>query len=306
MKLATFAHGSNAGVGVVEGTRILDCAAAWRQFGRGAAPADMLQLIAGGAAALAELARVLDAAKGAADNSALWLPLANVQLKAPIPRPRKNVFCVGRNYKAHIEEGARALGREVMFPPVPEFFSKPPTAVIGPGEDIRINASQMAKLDYEVELAFVISRTARDVAVSAGLDAIFGYTILNDVSARDVQLQHGQWFKGKALDASCPLGPWIVTRDEFGDPSGHRILLRVNGQTRQDSNTSDMLFGCAAIVASLSEGLTLEPGDIVATGTPSGVALGMTPQVWLRPGDLVEAEIEGIGVLSNTVATWRA
>lgn len=305
MKLATFTHAEKTGVGIVDGAQILDCAAACRKFGRGTAPADMLELIAGGKPAMEQLKSVLAEAKRSPNEPGLWMPLTQVRLLAPIPRPRKNVFCVGRNYKAHIEEGARALGREVVFPPVPEFFSKPPTSVIGHDGDVRINASQMAKLDYEVELSFVIGQTARDVPVNAALDVIFGYTIVNDISVRDIQMRHGQWFKGKGLDTSCPMGPWIVTSDEFKNPSGHRISLRVNGQTRQDSNTADMLFGCAEIVASLSEGLTLEPGDVVATGTPSGVALGMTPQVWLKSGDVVEAEIEGVGVLRNRIAEWR-
>jgi 2-keto-4-pentenoate hydratase/2-oxohepta-3-ene-1,7-dioic acid hydratase in catechol pathway len=304
MKLATFTHAEKTGVGIVDGARILDYAAACRKFGRGTAPADMLELIAGGKSAMDQLKSAHDEAKRSPNDAALWVPLTQVQLKAPIPRPRKNVFCVGRNYKAHIEEGARALGREVVFPAVPEFFSKPPTTVVGHDADVQINASQMAKLDYEVELAFVIGQTARDVPANAALDAIFGYTIVNDISVRDIQMRHGQWFKGKGLDTSCPMGPWIVTSDEFKNPSGHRISLRVNGQTRQDSNTADMLFGCAEIVASLSEGLTLEPGDVVATGTPSGVALGMTPQIWLKSGDIVEAEIEGIGVVRNRITEW--
>jgi 2-keto-4-pentenoate hydratase/2-oxohepta-3-ene-1,7-dioic acid hydratase in catechol pathway len=304
MKLATFTHAEKTGVGIVDGAQILDYAAACRKFGRDTAPADMLELIAGGKPAMEQLKSVLDEAKRSPSDSGLWMPLTQVSLMAPIPRPRKNVFCVGRNYKAHIEEGARALGREVVFPPVPEFFSKPPTSVIGHEGDVRINKSQMAKLDYEVELAFVIGPTVRDVPVNAALNVIFGYTIVNDISVRDIQMRHGQWFKGKGLDTSCPMGPWIVTSDEFKNPSGHRISLRVNGQTRQDSNTADMLFGCAEIVVSLSEGLTLEPGDVVATGTPSGVALGMTPQVWLKSGDIVEAEIEGIGVVRNRITEW--
>ena len=215
MKLATFTHAEKTGVGIVDGTQILDYAAACRKFGRDTAPADMLELIAGGKPTMEQLKSVLDEAKRSPSDSGLWMPLTQVRLMAPIPRPRKNVFCVGRNYKAHIEEGARALGREVVFPPVPEFFSKPPTSVIGHEGDVRINKSQMAKLDYEVELAFVIGPTVRDVPVNAALNVIFGYTIVNDISVRDIQMRHGQWFKGKGLDTSCPMGPWIVTSDEF-------------------------------------------------------------------------------------------
>jgi 2-keto-4-pentenoate hydratase/2-oxohepta-3-ene-1,7-dioic acid hydratase in catechol pathway len=150
-------------------------------------------------------------------------------------------------------------------------------------------------------LAFVVGCRVKDIAVADALDAIFGFTIVNDVTARDLQVSHGQWFKGKGLDGSCPMGPWIVTADEFDVRRGHRISLRVNGEQRQDSNTSDMLFDCAQILSSLSGGMTLEPGDVVATGTPAGVGMGLEPQQWLKPGDVIEADIEGIGVLRNTV-----
>jgi 2-keto-4-pentenoate hydratase/2-oxohepta-3-ene-1,7-dioic acid hydratase in catechol pathway len=296
VKFATFDRGGKPALGIIEGDAILDLQAAG-----GSAPASMMELIAGGARTLDQ---VREAARGAGarkGDGSVWKPLASTRLLAPIPRPTKNVFCVGRNYKLHIEEGARAHGREPTFPKVPEFFSKPPTAVIGHDADIRWDSKATQKLDYEVELAIVIGRTCRDLPKGKTMDAVFGYTIVNDVSARDLQTAHGQWFKGKGLDTFCPVGPYIVTADEFGNPSGHRIGLRVNGETRQDSNTSDLLFDCDAILEALSASLTLEPGDVVATGTPSGVALGMTPQKWLLDGDVVEAEVEGIGVLRNTV-----
>jgi len=226
--------------------------------------------------------------------------LSEVTLHAPIPRPTRNVFCVGRNYKLHIEEGARANGIPVKFPPVPEFFSKPPTAVIGPGAEVRL-PSVTRQLDYEVELAIVIGRNCRDVSAAQARGCILGYTIVNDITARDLQRAHGQWFKGKGLDTTCPMGPWIVTADAFDVDQPHRIWLDVNGERRQDSVTSDMLFDCAAIVASLSQGMTLEAGDVIATGTPSGVGLGLDPQVWLKDGDVVEAGIDGIGSIVNTV-----
>lgn len=262
-------------------------------------PGDMLSFIAAGSSALASARRALDTALNAKD--ATWRTIDQVRLRAPIPLPRKNVFCVGRNYKAHIIEGARARGREVVFPPVPEFFSKPPTTVIGPGDEIHLDTRWTQQLDYEVELAAVIGARCRDLTPEKALEAVFGYTIVNDVSARDAQQAHGQWFKGKSFDTYCPIGPCIVTADEFGDPSGHRLSLKVNGEVRQDSNTADMLFNLPQILASLSSGITLEPGDIIATGTPSGVALGMSPQRWLQDGDLVEAEVEGIGRLQNRV-----
>jgi 2-keto-4-pentenoate hydratase/2-oxohepta-3-ene-1,7-dioic acid hydratase in catechol pathway len=300
MRLVTHSKAGAACLGIVVGDRVLDVADAAARFGQGGAATSLLALIEGGAAALTAVRNLPELAAGVAD---LWTPLDTAELLAPIPRPAKNVFCVGRNYKAHIEEGARARGVPVTFPTVPEYFSKPPTSVIGHGADIRLDTRLTQQLDYEVELAIVVGRTCRDLPVGEAMSAVFGYTVLNDISARDLQRKHGQWFKGKGLDTYCPVGPWVVTADAFGDPAGHRISLRVNGETRQDSTTSDLLFDCATIVSVLSQGLTLEAGDIIATGTPAGVALGMTPQAWLTDGDVVEAEVEGIGILRNTVRT---
>jgi 2-keto-4-pentenoate hydratase/2-oxohepta-3-ene-1,7-dioic acid hydratase in catechol pathway len=297
MRIATFLHNGRQSVGTVENEAVLDLAAA---LGGSAAPTSMHELIAGGDAVLDRVREALASAKKSQDKN-LWRPLAECRLAAPIPRPTKNVFCVGRNYKLHIEEGARARGQQPTYPPVPEFFSKPPTAVIGHEDEVRVAARITQQLDYEVELAIVIGKTCRDVKKSEAAGVVFGYTVLNDVTARDLQRAHGQWFKGKGLDTSCPIGPWIVTADEFGPPSGKRITLRVNGETRQDSNSSDMLFDCDTIIESLSAGLTLEPGDIICTGTPSGVGFGMEPQSFLQEGDVMEAEVEGIGVLRNTV-----
>lgn len=293
MKFVTFRTSGETRLGVLDTKKgILDltkCAPGL--------PRDMLGLIEGGESALAAVRRAV-AAAGAGEA---WLPLDGTPLAAPIPHPRKNVFCVGRNYKLHIIEMARARGVEPSFPPVPEFFSKPCTTVIGPEDGIERHAEHTQNLDYEVELAVVIGRRVRDLRADEALGAVFGYTIVNDVTARDAQRAHGQWFKGKSYDTFCPMGPSIVTADEFGDPSGHRISLKVNGETRQDSNTADLLFGVPQILASLSAALTLEPGDIIATGTPSGVAQGMTPQKWLQPGDVVEAALDGVGILRNRV-----
>jgi 2-keto-4-pentenoate hydratase/2-oxohepta-3-ene-1,7-dioic acid hydratase in catechol pathway len=293
MRIATFSHNGREGVGIVENDRILDLAAA-----RSSAPQSVRELIAGGDAALRTAREIAVAAK---EDRSPWRPLAECRLLAPIPRPQKNVFCVGRNYKLHIDEGARARGVEPTYPKVPEFFTKAPTAVIGHEDEVRVSRNVTAQLDYEVELAIVIGATCRDVKKGEAHTVVFGFTVLNDFTARDLQRGHGQWFKGKSLDTTCPIGPWIVTADEFGDPTGHRITLRVNGETRQDSNTADMLFGADDIIASLSAGLMLEPGDIIGTGTPSGVGMGLEPQVWLQDGDVVEAEIEGIGILRNMV-----
>ncbi|MBS7700166.1 MULTISPECIES: fumarylacetoacetate hydrolase family protein [unclassified Chelatococcus] len=305
MRLATFIGDDGPRLGLVSGSTILDLKDGYARFLDRPCPASMIELIEGGAATRVDVDTVLEASHVERSHGNLWRDIAHVRLLSPIPRPRKNVVCVGRNYKLHIEEGARARGAAPVFPEVPEFFTKPPSSVIGPEEDIRLDTIVTKKLDYEVELAFIIGKHCRDVSAAEAADVIFGYTILNDVTARDLQCAHGQWFKGKALDSSCPIGPVIVTADEFGPPAGHALSLRVNGEPRQSSSTDDMLFDCAAIVASLSAGMTLEPGDIVTTGTPSGVGLGMSPQVWLREGDVVEAEIAGIGILRNTVRQVR-
>jgi len=300
MRLATYSVEDRETIGVVLEDGMVDLQAAFAAAGLGAPPADMLALIAGGPAVLEDVRTAVKAVTGAARR-----PLSSVRLLAPIPHPRKNVFCVGRNYKLHIEEGARARGVEPSFPTVPEFFSKPPTTVIGPDAEIRLDSALTRQLDYEVELAIVIGVTCRDVAPEAVDEVIFGYTIANDVTARDLQRAHGQWFKGKSLDTTLPCGPWIVTRDAFGDPAAHRLSLTVNGEGRQDSTIADMLFDCREIVASLSAGLTLEPGDIICTGTPSGVGLGLSPQSFLKHGDVVECAIDGIGRLQNHVVDVR-
>jgi len=294
VKLVTFVVNGKERLGIWSERGILDLNAAAPSL-----PADMVSFIAAGPDALKSARAALDAA--AKSPQTKWLSVDAVKLAAPVPHPRKNVFCVGRNYKAHIIEGARARGREPSFPPVPEFFTKPTTAVIGHDDEVHLDTRHTKQLDYEIELAIVIGKRCRDLSVADALSAVFGYTIVNDVSARELQAAHGQWFKGKGLDTSCPMGPCITTADEFGNPSGHRLVLTVNGETRQDSNTSDLLFGVPEIVSSLCGGLTLEPGDVIATGTPSGVALGMTPQKWLQDGDVIVADIEGIGKLRNRV-----
>lgn len=294
MKIASIATDGGARPAIVRDDRILPLSSGWK--GGAPAPGSVLDIIADAGTFTAVRQHAESAPPG------MWLPLAEARLLAPIPRPRKNVFCVGRNYKLHIEEGARARGIEVSYPKVPEFFTKPPTAVIGTGGDI-ILPPITTKLDYEVELAFVIGRTERNIAAADALGHIFGFMVLNDVTARDLQREHGQWFKGKALDNSCPTGPWIVTSDEFDVRADHRLWLTVNGELRQDAFISDMVFDCARILESLSAGLTLEAGDIVTTGTPSGVGMGLEPQTWLQPGDVVEAGIDGIGSISNRVVT---
>ena len=227
---------------------------------------------------------------------------AAVQLLAPIPRTRKNVFCVGRNYVDHVKEGARFPGAaEVKLPEVPQFFTKAPTAINAPGGPVRLDEGLTKLLDYEVELAVVIGKAGRDIPKERAYEHVFGYTIANDITARDLQRRHDQWFKGKSLDTSLPLGPWIVDAEEIGDPTTLELSLTVNGQERQRANASMMIFDIPTIIASLSAGMTLEPGDIIATGTPSGVGYAMTPPQGLKDGDVVVARIDRIGELVSPI-----
>jgi len=266
-----------------------------------AVPASVLDVIRGGAAILDACATIAREA-GAGRMDSACLPAAGIALLAPIPRPLKNVFCVGSNYRAHVTEASRAQKKEDKVPEHPVFFTKPPTAVIGPGGTIRRDPGISEKMDYEVELGVVIGKPGRDISQAKAIDHIFGFTIINDITARDVQRRHGgQFLKGKGLDTTCPLGPEIVTLDELPNFENLRISLKVNDQVRQDGNTDSMIFSIARLLESLSEGMTLEPGDLLATGTPSGVGYAMDPPCFLQNGDKVTCEIEGIGRLENTV-----
>ena len=227
--------------------------------------------------------------------------LSSVALLAPIV-PRKNVFCVGKNYADHAAEIAKAGGVAVEQAEVPTFFTKAPTAIADPGATLHLDGTISQKYDWEAELAVVIGTRCRDVAEADALGVVFGYTCLTDVTARDLQKRHSQWFKGKSLDDTCPIGPWIVTADEIPDPQALDIALRIDGTTKQSSDTSKMIFGVRAIIASLSRGMTLEPGDVIATGTPDGVGMGRTPPEFLRNGNAVAVEIARIGVLRNSIA----
>ena len=232
------------------------------------------------------------------------VPLASLKLLAPIV-PRRNVFAVGWNYAEHFAEGKdfRAASAPQEIPAHPALFSKNPLAIVGPDAPVRHPAPISDQLDYEVELAVVVGRAGRDIPERDALGHVFGYTIANDVSVRDVQRtwHGGQWFKGKNFDTHLPLGPWIVTADEIPDPQALRLTTRVNGAMKQDSNTKHMVFPVARIIAELSAGLTLQPGDVIITGTPEGVGMGRKPPEWLKPGDVMELEIERIGVLRNKI-----
>ena len=229
------------------------------------------------------------------------LPLDAVELLAPIPRPRQDVICLGINYKAHADEAAGYDAAFITEKPIPIYFSKRVCEAVAPGGMIQSHPGLVERLDYEAELAVIIGKTAKNVSAEQAEDYIFGYTILNDVSARVLQTAHKQWYFGKSLDGFTPIGPCIVTADEISFPPALPIRARVNGELRQDSTTDLLITGIADIIAELSSGMTLLPGTIIATGTPAGVGMGFDPPKFLRSGDVVECEIEGIGVLRNTV-----
>lgn len=229
------------------------------------------------------------------------VPLRDVTLDAPV-RPARNVFCVGRNYLEHAKEGARAAGRELKLPDVPTFFTKAPSAIAAPDATLHLQADVSNEYDFEAELAVVIGSRCKNVREEDAHAVIFGYTAFNDVTARDLQRAHGQWFKGKSLDDGAPMGPWIVSADEIGDPHALSIAFRLNGIEKQRSTTAQMIFRIPRLIAELSKGMTLEPGDVIATGTPEGVGFARTPPEFLKNGDVMEVEIEKIGELRNRIA----
>jgi 2-keto-4-pentenoate hydratase/2-oxohepta-3-ene-1,7-dioic acid hydratase in catechol pathway len=227
--------------------------------------------------------------------------IAEVQLAAPIPRPHKNIVCLGHNYAEHAQESNAARGLSTSTAEPVAVFTKAPTSVNGPYSDIVIDPAVSEQVDWEVELAVIIGKGGRHIREEDALTHVFGYTVLNDVSARDIQFRHKQFFLGKSLDGYCPMGPWIITADEIPDPQQLPIRLKVNGEVKQESNTSQMISSVAQTIALLSTSMTLEPGDIIATGTPSGVGFARKPPEFLHAGDVMETEIDGIGVLRNTI-----
>jgi 2-keto-4-pentenoate hydratase/2-oxohepta-3-ene-1,7-dioic acid hydratase in catechol pathway len=285
MKVMTFHKGSGTGLGVVEGDEVVDLAAA----DAAGVPKDMLALISGGAAAQAAVKTALAKAPASAR-----LPLVAIKPALPIVKPPKFV-CVGLNYAEHAKEGGHAI------PTYPSFFLRVDTSLIPAGASVVLPKCSN-QLDYECELTIVIGKGGRHIPEARALEHVFGYTLFNDVSVRDYQRKTSQWTAGKNFDGTGPLGPHIVTADELPPgASGLRIRTRVNGETMQDSNTSDMIFSTARTIAILSEIMTLEPGDMIATGTPSGVAHARKPPAWMKAGDTVEVEVERIGVLRNPV-----
>ena len=280
---------------VVDGSTVIDLRRALA--GAITVPERLIDYIAAGPA-LHESVR--DAVAGAgAWPSDVAFPLADVTLRAPL-RPGK-IVGVGLNYVEHVEESSRTLDTAKELPTRPVLFSKPGTAVVGPGEPIQHNGAMTQQLDWECELAVVMGQVARNVPEAQALDYVFGYSIVNDISARD-QRRSGQWFFSKGQDSYAPFGPMIVTTDEITDPHTLRLSLTVNGDQRQDGNSRHMLFKIPVLIADITSGVTLEPGDVIATGSPQGVGAAMDPPTFLQPGDVVACTIEGIGTLENPVA----
>jgi 2-keto-4-pentenoate hydratase/2-oxohepta-3-ene-1,7-dioic acid hydratase in catechol pathway len=298
MKLVSVEKAGRVFAGLWLESKVLDLAAAARAAGESGDFSSVLAIIRGGTGALAGLRRI---EARAAELQAALLAAGEVQVLAPIPQPVRNVICVGRNYAEHVKEGYGVFGRDPKLPTVPQFFTKATHTINAPGGNVRLDASLTALLDYEVELALVIGQGGRDIPASQALAHVWGYMVANDFSARDLQRRHDQWFKGKSLDGTCPIGPWIIDRESLGEVGTLELTLSVNGEERQRDRAASMIFDIPTIIASLSAGMTLEPGDIVSTGTPSGVGFAMQPPQALKAGDLVVARIDRIGELRNRI-----
>ena len=256
---------------------------------------DMVSLIELGAEGLSQ-------AREHVNQANEGIALDDVNLLAPIPRPVRNIMCLGKNYAAHAVESHRARGEKVELPQFPLIFTKATTAVNGPFDEIPYDPGISTKIDYEAELAVIIGQDGRNISREEALSYVYGYTVMNDVTARDLQRQHKQFFKGKSLDGSAPLGPWIVTADEIDDPQNLQVTCAVNGVQKQEGHTSQMIFSIAETIYQLSKGMTLLAGDIIATGTPSGVGFARTPPEYLKPGDEIVCTVERIGSIRNRIA----
>lgn len=229
------------------------------------------------------------------------IPAQEVKLIAPIPEPLRSVICLGKNYKEHVNEVASLSEKIEDIPKYPIYFEKMVDRCPGDGEIIPSHIENTEFLDYEVELAIIIGKEGKNIPIEKAEEYIFGYTILNDISARDIQKKHIQWFRGKSFDGTCPMGPWIVHRSEFEFPPKLKIESYINGELRQSGNTGNLIFDIPYIISDFSKGITLKPGDIISTGTPAGVGMGFNPPKTLKPGDTVKCVIEGIGALTNIV-----
>ena len=286
MRIATFQHRGRRQVGLVseDGSTVSPFPLSEARSQRGA------------------LALIEDRASGAAwPQAGAAMQLSEVTLEAPLPLPRRNLFCVGRNYHAHAKElsGSVFKNNTAKADGWPIVFTKVPECVVGPQDEVRLpDESVSAQIDYEAELAVVIGKGGRNIARDAAMSHVFGYTIVNDVTARDVQMRHQQWDLGKSFDTFCPMGPWIVSADAL-DGTRTRVRCWVNGELRQDGQTADFIFDIPSLIEACSRGITLYPGDVIATGTPAGVGMGMSPPQYLKAGDTVRIEIDGLGSLEN-------
>jgi 2-keto-4-pentenoate hydratase/2-oxohepta-3-ene-1,7-dioic acid hydratase in catechol pathway len=295
MRLVTFsdAQGMRVGVHDAASDTVVDLAAGSRL------PRDMTQFVALGKNGVQRARRALKSGEAR-------LPAASVKLHAPFPRPAKNILCVGKNYHDHAREfhasGFDASAGKDAIPEVPIMFTKWPNSVIGPGEPIPSANDYTSSTDYEGELTVVIGAGGRNIAQKDAYDHVYGYTIVNDVTARTLQNRHKQWFLGKSLDGFCPMGPCIVTADEVDDVTQLRLLTKVNGEVRQDAYVSQLIFDIPTLIETLSRAMTLEPGDLIATGTCAGVGIGFDPPRFLKPGDVVSITIDPIGTLENPVS----
>jgi 2-keto-4-pentenoate hydratase/2-oxohepta-3-ene-1,7-dioic acid hydratase in catechol pathway len=302
MKFLNFHHLNGPRLGaLIADSHLLDLTAVWPVQ---PAPTSIDELIGGGSTALAQAKQAIQESSDAIARGTLThtTPYASALILPPVALTGRNVFNVGRNYRDHIIEGNLANGRPAdAFPKAIEFFTKPRTALVGHRASVLRHAQLTNSLDYEVELAIIIGKGGRDIPTLQAHEHVFGYTILNDVTARDLQRLHGQWFKGKSLDTSCPLGPVVVHASAIGDPDNLNLSLDVDGEERQNDNTKSMIFNVATIISQLSAGMTLLPGDVIATGTPKGVGFAQHPPRCLQVGQIVRARIEGIGELSNTI-----
>lgn len=300
MRYLTFslAHDPAPRLGVLHDTAIVDVESLASVAAR-SLPRTLTALIREGAGAWRDVADFLDGELPRGTGARY--SAGEIRWHAPIPRVAKNIVCLGLNYASHAAESARARGRDAKMPQTPVFFTKAPTTINGPFDVVPWDRSVTEQVDWEAELGVIIGTGGRNITRARALEHVFGYTAINDFTARDLQQRHLQWFKGKSLDGFCPMGPVVVTADEFGDPQAKRIALRVNGVVKQDGNTRDMIFPVDAIIEALSHGLTLEAGDVISTGTPDGVGMGRTPPEYLQDGDRVETEIQGIGTMRNTI-----
>jgi 2-keto-4-pentenoate hydratase/2-oxohepta-3-ene-1,7-dioic acid hydratase in catechol pathway len=286
MRIATYLADGLRQVGLVspDGLTVTPLALTPDQADRGAL--SIIEMLAAG--------ETLPATTGSA------LQVADVELDAPLPRPRRNLWCVGRNYHAHAKELSASVFKDnnAKADEWPIVFTKVPECVVGPHDDVLVPSEISTQIDYEAELAVVIGKGGKNITRAAALDHVFGYTVVNDVTARDVQMRHGQWDMGKSFDTFCPMGPWIVTADEF-DGTKTRVRCWVNGELRQDGPTENMIFDIPTLIETISRGITLYPGDVIATGTPAGVGMGMSPPRYLKAGDVVRVEIDGLGAIEN-------